>query len=107
MPALRYVVLHHTGIDQPHYDLMFEREGRDKLASARGSTWPPMDQTILERIPDHRKAYLDYEGPVSENRGAVKRVESGTCTIKVDREDSSLLTLSTGRSVRVPRSPWD
>ena len=29
-------------------------------------------------IVDHRKAYLDYEGPVSRDRGYVARVDGGT-----------------------------
>ena len=28
-------------------------------------------------LPDHRLAYLDYEGPVSRNRGAVTRYDRG------------------------------
>jgi hypothetical protein len=30
-----------------------------------------------EQLPDHRKAYLEYEGPVSGNRGTVSRWEEG------------------------------
>jgi hypothetical protein len=30
------------------------------------------------RLADHRKAYLDYEGPVSGDRGEVHIVDSGT-----------------------------
>jgi len=30
-----------------------------------------------EELPDHRIEYLDYEGPVSRNRGSVRRVEAG------------------------------
>ncbi len=29
------------------------------------------------RLPDHRLAYLDYEGPVSNNRGEVCRCDGG------------------------------
>jgi hypothetical protein len=29
---------------------------------------------------DHRLAYLDYEGPVSNDRGTVTRVDAGTFT---------------------------
>src|SRR5262249_41898667 len=29
-------------------------------------------------LGDHRLAYLDYEGPVSGNRGTVRRVDRGT-----------------------------
>ncbi len=28
-------------------------------------------------LPEHRLAYLDYEGPVSGNRGSVKRWDAG------------------------------
>jgi hypothetical protein len=39
---------------------------------------PEMGNTIVaERLPDHRSFYLDYEGPVSDNRGTVKRVDRG------------------------------
>ncbi len=31
-----------------------------------------------ERLPDHRMMYLDYEGPVSRDRGTVKRLTGGT-----------------------------
>jgi hypothetical protein len=33
------------------------------------------------RIQDHRRFYLDYEGPVSGNRGHVTRVDRGTYTL--------------------------
>ena len=36
----------------------------------------PVDQTA-----GHRRAYLDYEGEVSNNRGRVKRVKAGTVQI--------------------------
>ena len=34
-----------------------------------------------EALPDHRLTYLDYEGPVSGQRGSVTRWDRGTCTI--------------------------
>ncbi|QDV22614.1 hypothetical protein [Aureliella helgolandensis] len=33
------------------------------------------------RLPDHRPLYLDYEGPISRNRGSVTRYAAGTYTI--------------------------
>lgn len=36
---------------------------------------PPID---AHQIGDHRKAYLDYEGPLSGDRGAVSRLDRGT-----------------------------
>jgi hypothetical protein len=37
--------------------------------------------------PDHRTAYLEYEGPVSGNRGKVKRVDEG----KFERRPASVV----------------
>lgn len=31
-----------------------------------------------ERLADHRRVYLEYEGPLSGDRGEVRRVASGT-----------------------------
>ena len=39
------------------------------------------------RINDHRKAYLDYEGPVSGNRGMVQSIDRGAATI-IELSDS-------------------
>ena len=36
-------------------------------------------QTVLvQKLPDHRLAYLDHEGPVSAGRGEVEQCDSGT-----------------------------
>jgi hypothetical protein len=32
----------------------------------------------VERLADHQLAYLDYEGPVSGERGTVRRLDAGT-----------------------------
>lgn len=45
---------------------------------------PAIDRPIdAERLDDHRLAYLDYEGPVSGDRGSVTRWDRGECTIEV------------------------
>lgn len=44
--------------------------------------WPRLGQGLAaERLPDHRVDYLDYEGPVSQNRGNVRRLLGGTVEI--------------------------
>ncbi len=71
----RFVVLTH---DHPklHWDFMLEHEGVLR-------TWrlaqPPDTQGAIgaEALPDHRLAYLGYEGPVSGDRGTVERWDSG------------------------------
>ena len=77
-PPLRYVVLRHEGIPDPHYDLMLETSPAGNLVTWRCAVWPLVDRTPLVPLGEHRRAYLDYEGPVSRNRGDVRRVASGT-----------------------------
>jgi DNA polymerase Ligase (LigD) len=72
----RFVILAH---DWPtlHWDLLLE-DG-DVLLSWRLLAEPKASATIpVERIADHRKLYLDYEGPVSGDRGTVTRWDAGT-----------------------------
>ena len=72
----RFVILEH---DYPelHWDFMLECAGALK-------TWrlaePPATHGELiaaVALEDHRLDYLDYEGPVSGNRGRVKRWDRG------------------------------
>ncbi|MEM8680943.1 MAG: DNA polymerase ligase N-terminal domain-containing protein [Planctomycetota bacterium] len=83
----RFVLLdHQPGPQGPargrHWDLMLEADGVLKTwALAQDPTAPAWDGTIAieaEQLPDHRIAYLDYEGVVSQGRGTVERVDAGT-----------------------------
>jgi hypothetical protein len=75
----RYVILRHEGVPQPHFDFMVELSARAPLATWRAPRWPPATGDYFERLPDHRNAYLEYEGPVSGDRGTVLRVAAGAC----------------------------
>jgi hypothetical protein len=103
MAGLRYVVLHHTGIAEPHFDLLFELSEGSMLAAVRCREWPLNDGAQFERIADHRRVYLEYEGEISGGRGNVRRIESGTCEVKIEGAQSILLTLDSGFKLRVPR----
>jgi hypothetical protein len=46
------------------------------------------DCVAAERLADHRAAYLEYEGPVSEGRGQVVRVAEGSYEL-LARDDES------------------
>lgn len=87
-----YVLLRH---DPPmrsaatvHWDLMLD-------TGTILRTWaldelPVVDRPIAARgLPDHRRAYLEYEGPVSGDRGEVTRIERGQYS--VIEEQSGLL----------------
>jgi hypothetical protein len=107
----RFVVLTH---DHPvlHWDLMLEQGGFLR-------TWrlvrPPDEasQNDAEALPDHRRAYLDYEGPVSGDRGMVARWDAGTYETVESTNDRIVIQLA-GRKLsgvaslerRAGRSTW-
>jgi hypothetical protein len=53
-----------------------------------------------ERIGDHRRLYLDYEGPISGGRGSVRRVAEGQAEIVAETGDSLAVR------VRFGEGPW-
>lgn len=71
----RFAVLTHDW-PSPHRDLLLERGGVLKA-------WRlPTDLTSLEPVSaiesfDHRVLYLDYEGPVSGDRGSIHKWDGG------------------------------
>ncbi len=77
----RFVLLHHQtpshAAKPDHYDLMLE-EG-DVLKTFTLWQLPDLSVpvTALEDF-DHRRAYLDYEGPISNDRGKVSQADAGT-----------------------------
>jgi hypothetical protein len=75
--SLTYVILRHEGIDDPHFDLLFETSPSDPLTTWRSPAWPITGPTDLLKLSDHRREYLEYEGPVGGDRGYVKRVARG------------------------------
>lgn len=63
-----------------HWDWMFETGTSletwrtpigDGMLAMFESSWP------CERLADHRRDYLEYEGPISQNRGSVSQVFRG------------------------------
>jgi hypothetical protein len=71
----RFVLLEH---DHPtlHWDLMFEVG--EVLWTWRLEKPPGQGRAVgATRIADHRLVYLDYEGPISGNRGVVRRQDRG------------------------------
>jgi hypothetical protein len=72
----RFVLLEHDH-PHPHLDLMFEVG--DVLWTWQLFSFPLAGASgEARRIFDHRPVYLDYEGPISGNRGRVRRLERGS-----------------------------
>jgi len=91
--SLATVLLRHDLPDgSSHIDWMFaqDAEARRRLVTFR--TTPRPDEIMhagavlaVERIGDHRPAYLEYEGPISGDRGNVARVARGQYRFADDR----------------------
>jgi hypothetical protein len=91
----RFVLLRHECLPESskpsHWDLMLEQDGalltwslaelpsawKGELANAEATG----HRVLATRLADHRLAYLDYEGTVSNGRGHVKRVAQGEYSI--------------------------
>ncbi|HET6247041.1 MAG TPA: hypothetical protein VFE47_05020 [Tepidisphaeraceae bacterium] len=83
MRPLRYAILHHSDIDEPHYDLLFETLPGSQLTTWRSPVWPIEGRAQLTRLKDHRRLYLDYEGDLPGHRGRVHRYAHGECEIEI------------------------
>jgi hypothetical protein len=97
----RYVVLHHTGIENPHFDLMLELSPNSDLSTWRVPHWPPTPGDKFTPLPNHRREYLEYEGPVSNNRGKVKRIAAGTAQL-IRQEQNQILVSVTRLNLSLP-----
>jgi len=110
----RFVLLRHECPPQmgkpSHWDLMLERGGALwtwrllRLPAAWHAAGTAADDggersVAATRLADHRLRYLTYEGPLSENRGDVSRVDQGAFEFISDDEDALVLDLS-GRTLR-------
>jgi hypothetical protein len=81
---MRFVILHHVlppdSGRADHFDLMLERDADGPLLTWELPELPQFHSEYAARqLPPHRREYLDYEGPVSGDRGHVTRKARGTC----------------------------
>ncbi|HEV3263181.1 MAG TPA: DNA polymerase ligase N-terminal domain-containing protein [Gemmataceae bacterium] len=87
----RYVILEHDHPER-HWDLMLE--SGEVLRTWRLAAPPcPGHVVPAEASFDHRRLYLDYEGPVSGDRGRVARWDAGSVTWLADESECVLLRL--------------
>lgn len=96
----RFVVLHHTGwLGHPdHYDLMLQFSPGANDDDTVLKTW----STVMNLFPnavvnseflqvfDHRRLYLHYEGPISNDRGIVSRVDEGKLWLPEKCDDDNV-----------------
>src|SRR4051812_46105534 len=91
----RFVILEHDH-PQLHWDLMLEVGA--VLRTWRLAAPPTGGATVAaEQTFDHRPFYLDYEGPVSGNRGQVVRWDAGQFRFLLQEADQVQVLLEGGR----------
>jgi hypothetical protein len=105
---MMYAVLEHEGpvSEKPsaggrevHWDLLVAVPGRERLATWRLSADPTGGEADVwaERIQDHRRVYLDYEGEISGGRGRVRRIDRGEAMIEQLSGERIRVRLAGGR----------
>jgi hypothetical protein len=97
----RFVILDHDW-PEPHADLLLENGAtllawRLPLPVTLLGTTPFMVTMPATRLPDHRLVYLDYEGPVSGDRGRVQRIDAGEFAWVSREEGRAVVDLSGAR----------
>lgn len=101
-PTLRYAILLHEtspAMNRPtHWDLLLEDHQNDRLATWSLPQQPDLGiEMACEQLPRHRKLYLDYEGPISGDRGKVSRWDVGNVQWLQDTADHIRVELTLGR----------
>jgi hypothetical protein len=81
-----FVIQIHSGWGPTHFDLMLECG--EALATWQLAASPaglaPGGAMPARKLPDHRRDYLTYEGPVSGDRGAVRILDAGAYELLED-----------------------
>jgi DNA polymerase Ligase (LigD) len=91
----RFVILEHDH-PQRHWDFFLEA-GQVLRAWRLAEPPQPGRPITATATPGHRLLYLNYEGPVSGNRGHVVRWDGGDFEWQVDEQDTVAVRLHGGR----------
>ncbi|MGO9115919.1 MAG: DNA polymerase ligase N-terminal domain-containing protein [Thermoguttaceae bacterium] len=90
---LRFALLIHDSPRGLHYDFFLE-EG-DVLKTWALPQLPEAGFEIpCEALANHRPVYLDYEGPISGDRGMVTRWDRGTYSVELWTDDEIIVEIA-------------
>jgi DNA polymerase Ligase (LigD) len=97
----RFVILRHVFPPDAgradHWDFMLEA-GEVLWTWALVQSPDAEGPQAAERLADHRPFYLDYEGPISGDRGSVTRWDAGTYIREIAEPDRVVVKLA-GRQI--------
>lgn len=99
------VLLHHATQAGSHYDWLMGDPGPGSVGDVGAKLWTarialPSEQWAaagwfeLLMLPPHRRAYLTYQGPISDGRGWVRRVDEGVALPRLWRQSQAVLTVT-------------
>ncbi len=90
----KFVIQEHRSWADIHWDLMLEQaEVLDTYRLDKGPGQLLTETSNAEKIFDHPKKFLTYQGPVNKGKGRVEIVETGTYKIKNNQNDKIELSL--------------
>lgn len=88
----RFVILEHDSPRGRHWDFLLET-GVALTAWALTQSPDAPGAIDADSLADHRIEYLDYEGPVSGDRGTVRRWDAGIYRLERQTERELVLAL--------------
>ncbi|HBP22138.1 MAG TPA: hypothetical protein DEA08_30690 [Planctomycetes bacterium] len=98
-PRAFVVQEHQVAPGDLHYDLMIE--AGEVLVTFQLDEAPRAEGVVGRRSFDHRRRYLDYEGPISQDRGEVRIWDRGQVEdLEGDPRASSYRLRFSGRRLR-------
>ncbi len=108
----RFVLLWHhiptelqAKLGPSHFDLMLEKRGvlvTWRIPRLPSGPFPARFSDLgIACLPPHRIAYLDYEGPISGERGYVQRVDCGRYTLVHTPQNHTTKTLLLGKEYKI------
>ncbi len=93
---LRFAILRHEDPRGLHWDLLLET-GAVLRTWALPQAPAPGVEMAARALGDHRLLYLDYEGPISGERGVVSAWDRGVYRCQQQNDAELVLELSGGR----------
>jgi hypothetical protein len=100
----RFVIQKHFQRQAGHFDLMLESGGALKtwsfyrpLKAYNPAGRAELPAQMLKPLPDHRKAYLAYQGKISKGRGRVKIWDAGVYRKIIWQERLKAVVVSGGK----------
>lgn len=90
----KFVIHEHTQSGQTHWDLMLERGNVLQTWRLDKAPYENPDIILAEKICDHDKKFLSYDGPVNNGLGNVKMIDVGIFQIIQESESRIQFNLS-------------